>query len=91
MAESGRVRLDTLGMGLATDTHGALLDLGGQASTSLYTLGPPRRGELWETTAVPEIRGQARTLAEHLLQRLDPTAEPCAPVGLGPGEVPLDP
>jgi len=91
MAESGRVRLDTLGMGLATDTHGALLDLGGQASTSLYTLGPPRRGELWETTAVPEIRGQARTLAEHLLQRLGPTAEPCASVGLGPGEVPLDP
>ena len=81
---------DLLGMGLATDAHGALLDLGGQASTRLYTRGPPRRGELWETTAVPEIRGHARTLAEHLLQRLGPTTVVRPPVELEHATVPLE-
>ncbi|MFP2911984.1 FAD/NAD(P)-binding protein [Pyxidicoccus sp. 3LFB2] len=90
MVEAGRVCPDLLGMGLATDTHGALLDLGGQASECLYTLGPPRRGELWETTAVPEIRGQARTLAEHLLQQLAPPPLAHAPVELEHAGVLLD-
>ncbi|WP_238540146.1 hypothetical protein [Corallococcus macrosporus] len=70
LVETGRASPDALGLGLATDADGALLDAHGRASGRLYTLGPPRRGELWETTAVPEIRGQARALAWHLLQRL---------------------
>lgn len=74
LVEAGRVSPDALSMGLATDAHGALVDAYGQASGHLYTLGPPRRGELWETTAIPEIRGQARELAEHLLSRLSAPA-----------------
>ncbi|NTX09490.1 FAD/NAD(P)-binding protein [Myxococcus sp. CA056] len=70
LAEAGRVRPDALGLGLDTDRHGALLDARGHAGGRLFTLGPLRRGELWETTAVPEIRTQARALAEHLLKRL---------------------
>jgi len=31
------------------------------------TLGPPRLGDLFETTAVPELRKQAEALANHLL------------------------
>ncbi len=77
---AGRVRPDALGMGLATDADGALLDADGQATGRLYTLGPPRRGELWETTAVPEIRGQARDLAWHLLRRLASARAPHPPL-----------
>jgi uncharacterized NAD(P)/FAD-binding protein YdhS len=33
----------------------------------IYTLGPLRRGDLWESTAVPEIRLQAKELALILL------------------------
>ena len=36
---------------------------------TLFALGPLRRGELWESTAVPEIRAQAHALAQHLAQR----------------------
>jgi uncharacterized NAD(P)/FAD-binding protein YdhS len=32
----------------------------------MWTLGPPRRGVLWETTAVPEIRQQAEALANRI-------------------------
>jgi len=31
-------------------------------------VGPTRKGHLWETTAVPEIRQQAEQLAQHLLK-----------------------
>jgi len=33
----------------------------------MFTLGSPRRGDLWESTAVPELRVQAARLAERLL------------------------
>ncbi|MFJ9821239.1 FAD/NAD(P)-binding protein [Streptomyces sp. NPDC101151] len=60
-----------LGMGVAT-VDGRLLDAGGRAGLPLYTLGAPRRGELWETTAIPEIRGQAAALAHEVLAPLAP-------------------
>lgn len=64
---SGLARPDPLCLGLDTDAEGRLLDARGYASTFLYTLGPPCKGRLWETTAVPEIRGQAQALAQRLL------------------------
>ncbi|QRN95577.1 FAD/NAD(P)-binding protein [Archangium violaceum] len=66
---SGHVRADALGLGLATDPGGALLDAEGEPSSVLFTLGPLRRGELWETTAIPEIRMQALALARRLLEQ----------------------
>ncbi|HEX8822895.1 MAG TPA: FAD/NAD(P)-binding protein [Archangium sp.] len=77
LLEAGLVRADALGLGLATDADGALLDAEGQPSEVLFTLGPLRRGDLWESTAVPEIRTQAHALARGLLARLD--ARPHAP------------
>ena len=35
----------------------------GQIAPNLYTIGPPLKGVLWESTAVPEIRLQAQQLA----------------------------
>jgi uncharacterized NAD(P)/FAD-binding protein YdhS len=57
-----------LGTGFHTDDLGALIDSEGNVSSSLFTLGPPRRGGLFETTAVPEIRAQAEALARHLVR-----------------------
>ncbi|MFF4313062.1 FAD/NAD(P)-binding protein [Streptomyces sp. NPDC001507] len=55
-----------LGMGVATH-DGQLADARGRLTGPLFTLGAPRRGELWETTAIPEIRVQAAELAQRLL------------------------
>lgn len=52
-----------LGLGLAVDPDGRLLDRHGHPSESLWAIGPLRRGALLETTAVPEIREQAAALA----------------------------
>ncbi|NUP45576.1 MAG: lycopene cyclase [Streptomyces sp.] len=66
---SGAAAPGPLGMGVAT-RDGRLLDAEGRAGRPLFTLGAPRRGELWETTAIPEIRVQAASLAGQLLAPL---------------------
>lgn len=60
---SGLLTPDTLGLGIQTDAHGQLLDRAGNPVPGLTTLGPTRRGSLWESTAIPEIRLQAEALA----------------------------
>ena len=59
----GRARLDELGVGLATSADGALVNIEGGVSGRCFTLGPLRRGQLFESTAIPEIRVQAAALA----------------------------
>lgn len=66
----GLARPDPLFLGLDVDEEGALFDCRRTPSQSLYAIGPARKGCLWETTAVPEIRAQASQLAEHLVSRL---------------------
>ncbi|MFD7708773.1 FAD/NAD(P)-binding protein [Streptomyces sp. NPDC059786] len=66
LLDSGAAVPGPLGMGVAT-RDGRLVDAAGRTDLPVYTLGAPRRGELWETTAVPEIRVQAAALAEELL------------------------
>lgn len=50
------------GLGLRTRL-GRLVDAGGDTCAPIWTLGSLRRGELWESTALPEIRSQASSLA----------------------------
>jgi uncharacterized NAD(P)/FAD-binding protein YdhS len=71
----GFARPDRLFLGVDVNEHGALIDYKGMPSHRLYAIGPVRKGCFWETTAVPEIRTQAATLAEHLadiFQRSNP-------------------
>lgn len=70
LRDQGLIRPCRLGLGLDTTADGTVLDSQGQRSTWLYTLGTPRRGQLWETIAVPELRHQAQALASTLLQSL---------------------
>jgi uncharacterized NAD(P)/FAD-binding protein YdhS len=67
LCAAGTVRPHPLALGLDTCSDGAVRDAQGRASQSLFAIGPLRRGELWETTAVPEIRAQAHALAQRLV------------------------
>jgi uncharacterized NAD(P)/FAD-binding protein YdhS len=64
----GTASANDLGIGFRTDGSGALVNSERKTSKLLFTLGPPRRGQLFETTAVPEIRTQAEALARHLIE-----------------------
>jgi uncharacterized NAD(P)/FAD-binding protein YdhS len=63
LLDRGLGRLDPLGLGLETAADGALIDAGGRASETIFAIGPMRKPSEWESTAVPEIRAQARELA----------------------------
>jgi uncharacterized NAD(P)/FAD-binding protein YdhS len=69
LLRNGMARAGPFGYGLDASERGALLDSSGAPSDYLFTIGPPLRGVLWETTAVPEIREQASALAARLLAR----------------------
>jgi uncharacterized NAD(P)/FAD-binding protein YdhS len=65
-----RVRPGDLGLGLATDLDGRLLRGDGTVQAGLWGLGALRRGQLYESTAIPEIRVQARDVAAAVIDEL---------------------
>jgi uncharacterized NAD(P)/FAD-binding protein YdhS len=74
-----RARPGDLGLGLATDGIGRLIAADGAAQPGLWTLGATRRGQLYESTAIPEIRAQARDLATALIAELPTASTPRRP------------
>jgi uncharacterized NAD(P)/FAD-binding protein YdhS len=63
----GLARPDPHGLGLETTANGCLVDAAGAEVRQILVIGPPRRGTLFETTAVPELRSQALHLADHVV------------------------
>jgi uncharacterized NAD(P)/FAD-binding protein YdhS len=63
----GLVSADDLDMGLRVHSDFAVVDGAGERSPFLFAIGPLLRGTLWETIAVPELRGQAWQVAQSLL------------------------
>ena len=57
---------DPLGLGVQADSDGHLR-YGERCWPNLFAIGSLLRGTLWESTAMPEIRQQARHLADQLL------------------------
>jgi len=67
LLRSGLVAADDMDMGVHVDPDHTVIDRDGRRSELLLALGPLLRGTLWETVAVPELRVQARRVAETLL------------------------
>lgn len=65
----GLIRPDALGLGLDTTKDGAMVDANGRADERLWLVGPLRKGQLWENTAIPELRSEALAMAQHLAGR----------------------
>ena len=63
----GLARPGPLGIAIDVDPEtGLVLDANGESLSPIYALGALRKGRLWETIAVPEIRDQATQLAGRL-------------------------
>jgi uncharacterized NAD(P)/FAD-binding protein YdhS len=69
LLRSGLVAPDDMDMGVRVDVDHTVINQDGRRSENLLALGPLLRGTLWETIAVPELRGQARRVAETLLDQ----------------------
>jgi len=78
----------TGGMGVRTD-NGRLVDSDGSSQAPVWALGALRRGELWESTAVPEIRTQALAVATAVLDAVAPAPRRLADGRLVGGHHPI--
>jgi uncharacterized NAD(P)/FAD-binding protein YdhS len=67
LLRQGAVAPDATDMGIHVDFDHTVLTATGDRSPWLLALGPMLRGTYWETIAVPELRVQARRVAETLL------------------------
>lgn len=70
LVRRGTIRPDALRLGLEATPDFRTVRLDGNANECVYALGPPLRGMLYETTAVPEIGRQAAALAQTLVRGL---------------------
>jgi uncharacterized NAD(P)/FAD-binding protein YdhS len=71
LIESGVATAGPLGFGVDTDPlTGALRSPSGSTIANVYCIGTMRRGTLWETTAIPELRAHAHDLAKELVEPL---------------------
>jgi uncharacterized NAD(P)/FAD-binding protein YdhS len=67
LLDTGLAVRDPLGLGVKTDTSGALFDAEGWPGPHLYYLGPMLRADHWEATAAAELRAHAEQLASALM------------------------
>ncbi len=66
LLDDGLIAIDDTGLGIACDADGSVTGSGGQRINGLYCIGPMRKAQLWETTALREIRDQVFQLAKSL-------------------------
>jgi uncharacterized NAD(P)/FAD-binding protein YdhS len=64
------LRPDELGLGIETTPAGNAIDDMGRAVPDLFVVGTLRKPATWESTAVPELRHQAATVADGALEGL---------------------
>ena len=69
LLESGTARPGPLDLGFDTDAAGRVTAGTGETA-AIWAIGPLRRGQLWESTAIPEIRTQAADLAQSVVAAL---------------------
>jgi len=75
LIQHGIAQPGPLGVGYLVDPRaGALIAQDGRHNTSVATIGPLRRGVLWESIAMPEIRVQATDVAAGILARAQKAA-----------------
>lgn len=64
----GLVAPDEMDMGVRVDPDHTVMTRDAKRSKTVLALGPLLRGTLWESIAVPELRGQALRVAETVLK-----------------------
>jgi uncharacterized NAD(P)/FAD-binding protein YdhS len=67
LLKRGLLQPDEMDMGVRVEADHTVIDGSGGRSPTLLGLGPLLRGTLWETIAVPELRGQALRVARTML------------------------
>jgi len=78
MRDRGMIAMDELGLGISVDAQSRVLDPAGHPQPGLYAAGALTAGQFWEVTAVPDIRIQAKVLAEAVSAEIAASSRPAA-------------
>jgi uncharacterized NAD(P)/FAD-binding protein YdhS len=70
MREKSVIGMDRLGLGISVDRQSRLCCPDGNVRPGLYAVGALTAGQFWEITAVPDIRNQAKQVAEEIAGQL---------------------
>ena len=70
LLDRGLIVPDELNLGIQVAEDFVVMEQGGVRSKHLLALGPPLKGVLWESIAVPELRNQAFRVAEVIVAQL---------------------
>jgi uncharacterized NAD(P)/FAD-binding protein YdhS len=66
----GWVSTDELSLGILTTDNGQAIDSAGSQVDDLHVVGTLRKPSTWESTAVPELRMQAETVAREIVVKV---------------------
>jgi len=66
LIDEGMLVNDPLGLGILCTPEGRILGKGEKVIDGLWCIGPMRKAVLWETTAIRELRIQAKEVAEFI-------------------------
>jgi len=73
LLKRGLIVPDEMKLGINALPDGTIIQKDNSLSANLFTIGSALKGILWESTAVPELRLQAKNLAGALISQLDST------------------
>lgn len=72
LLKNGLVTADEMKLGVNALPDGTVIHRDNSISSSMFAVGSMLKGVLWESTAVPELRMQAKSIAENLLKQFHP-------------------
>ena len=67
LIKKGFVKPDDLNLGVYATGNGQVINTENNVSDQLFVIGSLLKGMLWESTAIPELRIQAKKVAELIL------------------------
>lgn len=76
LAKDGIICPAPFNLGINTDPDGCIITANGIRKPKLFAVGGNLKGTLWESTAVPELRQQAKEMAAHILSELSKNIQP---------------
>lgn len=71
LAQNGTISPGPFNLGINTDPDGCVISADGLRKPNMFVVGGNLKGILWESTAVPELRHQAKKMALHILSEIN--------------------
>jgi uncharacterized NAD(P)/FAD-binding protein YdhS len=70
LKNDGLIIQDELMLGVEVNKYYQIIDVHQKVEENMYAIGSLLKGRLWESTAINELRAQAKEIAEQLINQI---------------------